>query len=77
MIQRLRVSRQESGAVEIAVRGEFAGVMQAAAPVERCLVECYGLPKAPKTQTASEPGRPGADLSLVAGAGFEPAAFRL
>ena len=68
MIERITVSRHESGKVQVSVRGAFAGVMQAAGLVER-----YAL----KTKKAPEPGGSRADLSVVAGAGFEPAAFRL
>ena len=68
MIERITVSRHESGAAEISIRGEFAGVMQAAG-----LVEKYAL----KTKTPPAPEAAGAALSVVAGAGFEPAAFRL
>ena len=61
-------SCHESGAVEVDVHGAFAGVMQAAGLVER-----YAL----RTKKAPEGGTSGAVLSVVAGAGFEPAAFRL
>ena len=66
MIERITVSRHESGAAEISVRGQFAGVMQAAG-----LVEKYAL----KTKTPPEPEATEGDLSVVAGAGFEPSAF--
>ena len=73
MIERITVIRHESGATEISVRGAFfAGVMQAAG-----LVESYGLARAFGQEKAPEPGASGADQCLVAGAGFEPAAFRL
>ena len=68
MIERVTISRHESGMIEVAVRGRFAGVMAAAGLVER-----YGL----RQQKAPEAGTSGAHLSVVAGAGFEPAAFRL
>ena len=68
MIERITISRHESGAIEVAVRGAFAGVMQAAGLVERHALETKKAPGA----FAS-----GASLSVVAGAGFEPAAFRL
>ena len=38
MIERVTISRHESGMIEVAVRGRFAGVMAAAGLVER-----YGL----------------------------------
>ena len=53
---------------EVGVRGAFAGAMQAAGLVER---------HALKTTKAPDAVASGASLSLVAGAGFEPAAFRL
>ena len=53
---------------EIGVRGAFAGAIQAAG-----LVEGHAL----KTTKAPDAVASGASLSLVAGAGFEPAAFRL
>ena len=68
MIERITISRHESGAIEIGVRGAFAGVMQAAGLVERHALKTTKAPDA----FASE-----ASLSVVAGAGFEPAAFRL
>ena len=68
MIERITIVRHESGAIEVTVRGQFAGVMQAAGLVER-----YAL----KQRKAPEAGASGASLSVVAGAGFEPAAFRL
>ena len=68
MIERITISRHESGAIEVAVRGAFAGVMQAAGLVER---HALTTKKAPGAFAS------GASLSVVAGAGFEPAAFRL
>jgi hypothetical protein len=68
MIDRITIIRHENGQIQVTVRGRFAGMMQAAGPVER-----YAL----KTKKAPEAGASGADLSVVAGAGFEPAAFRL
>ena len=72
MIERIEIVRHESRAIEVTVQGRFAGVMQAAG-----LTEQYSLKNALKTPTAPEAGASGADLSVVAGAGFEPAAFRL
>ena len=68
MIERITISRHESGAIEVGVRGAFAGVMRAAGLVER---------HALKTTKAPDAFASGASLSVVAGAGFEPAAFRL
>ncbi len=68
MIERITIARHVNGQVEVTVRGRFAGVMQAAGLVER-----YAL----KHEKAPEAAASGADLSVVAGAGFEPAAFRL
>jgi hypothetical protein len=68
MIEGITIGRHASGAIEVGVRGTFAGVMQAAGLAER---------RAPKTKTAPDAVASGASLSLVAGAGFEPAAFRL
>ena len=68
MIDKVTIGRHESGAVEVDVHGAFAGVMQAAGLVERY---------ASRTKKAPEGGTSGAVLSVVAGAGFEPAAFRL
>ena len=68
MIERITISRHESGAVEVGVRGAFAGVMQAAGLVERHALE---------TTKVGRDWSPVAAQSVVAGAGFEPAAFRL
>ena len=64
--------RLQSGAIEVDMRGAFAGVMQAAGLVER-----HSLDAALKTKNAPGLVSAGASLSVVAGAGFEPAAFRL
>jgi hypothetical protein len=68
MIDKIVVTRRDAGMSVIAVHGKFAGVMHAAG-----LLETYmpGNGKAPEALAS------GAGLSLVAGAGFEPAAFRL
>ena len=68
MIERVVVSRHESEQIEVAVRSRFAGVMAAAGLVER---------HALRRQEAPAPEASGTHLSVVAGAGFEPAAFRL
>ncbi len=68
VIDRITIIRHENGQMQVTVRVRFAGVMQAAGLVER-----YGL----KTKKAPAPEASGASLSVVAGAGFEPAAFRL
>ena len=68
MIERVVVNRRHNGQIEVTVRGRFAGVMAAAG-----LVEGY----ASKQRKAPAPGASGAHLPVVAGAGFEPAAFRL
>ena len=68
MVERITIGRHDSGAIEVGVRGAFAGVMRAAGLVER---------HALKTTKAPDALASGASLSVVAGAGFEPAAFRL
>ncbi len=68
MIERITISRHESGAIEVGVRGTFAGVMQAAGLVERHALD---------TTMVGRDWARGVDRSVVAGAGFEPAAFRL
>ena len=68
MIEHITINRHESGAIEVGVQGAFAGVMQAAGLVERHALET--------TKVGRDWSR-GASRSVVAGAGFEPAAFRL
>ena len=68
MIERITISRHESGAIEVGVRGAFAGVMQAAGLLDR---------HALRTTKLSGAFASNGSLSVVAGAGFEPAAFRL
>ena len=68
MIERIVVTPREGQDPLFTVEGDFVGVMQAAG-----LLGDWE----PKTQTAPEAGASGAVLSVVAGAGFEPAAFRL
>jgi len=53
--------------VQVTISGAAAGLMQAAG-----LLETFT-----PTKKAPAPEASGVDLSLVAGAGFEPAAFRL
>ena len=67
MIDKIVVTCRDEESSMIAVHGKFAGVMHAAG-----LLDHYeAIEKAPA------PGASGASLSVVAGAGFEPAAFRL
>ena len=68
MIERITIVRHESGAIEVAVRGAFVGVMQAAGLVERHALQ---------TAKVGRDWSREASQSVVAGAGFEPAAFRL
>ena len=68
MIERITINRHESGAIEVGVQGAFAGVMQAAGLVER---------HALRTTKVGKDWSREAPRSVVAGAGFEPAAFRL
>ena len=49
MIERITVIRHESGAVEISVRGAFAGVMEAAGLLDRYSLErALGHEKSPR-----------------------------
>ena len=67
MIDKIVVTRRDEESSTIAVHGKFAGVMHAAG-----LLDHYeAIEKAPAL------GATGASLSVVAGAGFEPPAFRL
>ena len=68
MIERITIGRHESGAIEIGVKGAFAGVMHAAGLVERHALETTKVGR----DWSAKPAQ-----SVVAGAGFEPAAFRL
>ncbi len=46
MIERITIGRHESGAIEVGVRGTFAGVMQAAGLVERHALKTTKAPVA-------------------------------
>ena len=68
MIDRIVVTPLDANTSSITVHGKFAGVMCAAGLLERYQ---------PGQQKTPEGLASGASLSVVAGAGFEPAAFRL
>ena len=70
MIDRIEISRQDDGKVGVAVHGSFAGILIAAGLAEP--LELGSGQKNPPNRVGS-----GFELSVVAGAGFEPAAFRL
>jgi hypothetical protein len=67
MIDKIVVSPDGETDVQVTISGAAAGLTQAAR-----LLETFT-----PTKKAPAPDASGADLSLVAGAGFEPAGFRL
>ena len=67
MIDKIVVSPDGEADVQVTITGTAASLMQAAA-----MLDTFGQTKKPPAPVAS-----GADQSVVAGAGFEPAAFRL
>ena len=68
MIEKIVATPREGQEPLFMVEGDFVGIMQAAG-----LLSDFE----PKMETALEVGASRAAVSVVAGAGFEPAAFRL
>ncbi len=68
MNEKIIVNPQPGATLSLTIHGKFAGVMQAAGLLDALT---------PQTQTAPEAVASRAVGLLVAGAGFEPAAFRL
>ncbi len=71
MIERITISRHESGAIEVGVRGVFAGVMQAAGLVERHAIKTTEKPLTLSRQGLLCRWLRGQDLNLRP-SGYEP-----
>ena len=76
LIDKIVVGRSDSGMLSIEVHSKFAGVMRSLDLWQDDDGEPFDDYEAETQKTPGE-GSPGASVSVVAGAGFEPAAFRL